>query len=115
MPPKLRTITIAAIAAVIAASALAHQKAKPDVEGQIRAACFRCFLSTILGDSDEYLKVARIPLALIKDGVLTHRDEKATKALLSQIAERGNIKALSADDKAQIAKNMIAIFDDAAV
>src|SRR5437773_1174367 len=109
--PKHR-IVIAAVIAIAASTALAQQKAKrDDVEGQIRIACFRYYLSTVFGDSDDYFKVARMPLSILKDGAISNRDEKASRAFLSQLANRAKAKNLSNEDKSQIAKNMIALFD----
>ena len=113
--PKQR-IALTAIAIVIAVTAFAQQKAKhANVEGEIRLASFQYYLATVFGDSDEYFKVARMPLSLLKDGVTTNRDEKASRAFLSQLADRVKARNYSNDDKSQIAKNMIALFDDASV
>jgi hypothetical protein len=109
-------IAIVALIFIAATTALAQQKAKrDDVDGQIRLTSFKYYLSTVFGDSDDYLKVARMPLAVLRDGAITSRDEKATRTFLSQLADRAKSKNLSNEDKSQIAKNMIALFDDASV
>jgi hypothetical protein len=109
-------IAITVLIAIGATAAIAQQKAKrDDVEGQIRLTSFRYYLSTVFGDGDDYFKVVRMPLAVLKDGAISNRDEKASRVFLSQLAERAKGKNFSNEDKSQIAKNMITLFDEASV
>lgn len=114
---------VAALAATaLAAGAWAQEKqaqqpqnAGANMEGQIQRAGFTYYYATIFGDVDEYLKVTRMPLFVVHDGTGTYRDEKATRALLAGFAEHTKAAKLTNDDKKQILKNLITLFDQASV
>src|SRR5258708_9405572 len=102
MQRNLSFFFILSITATFAVAALAQQKAKHDnVEGQIRLTSFNYFLATVFGDSEEYFKVARMPLSLLKDGAISNRDEKASRVFLTQLAVRAKAKNFSDQDKSQ--------------
>ena len=104
-------VSIATCAGVV----VAQVKKKEDVEGRVRAAAFGYFSATVFGDTDDLAKVARHPLTIIKNGTVSSRDEKASRALLASVAERVKKSGISNADKGKILGNMIAVFDEASV
>jgi hypothetical protein len=85
------------------------------VEGQVRKAAFQYYATMILGAADEHLKVTRMPLYVVRDGVGENRDEKATRTLLNGFAERMKAAKTTDEDKKEIVKNVIGIFDEASI
>lgn len=111
-----RTYIVMALALTIAAvvGARAQEKrAEADMEGQVRQAGFRYYAGMVFGDAEECLKATRLPLYTVRDGVGSHQDEKAIRALLTRTAERA--KAFSDEERKQISGNMLAIFEEASV
>lgn len=91
------------------------KKAHEATEGKVRAASFRYYISTVLGDAGEYVKVTRHPLHLVHDGVSGQRDEKATRALLAKFAERFKAAKVPEEDRKKLVSSAITTFDDASV
>ena len=81
----------------------------------MRAAGMRYYAGMVFGDLDEYTKVSKMPLSVMRDGTITSRDEAEAKKMLGQIAERLKAAKLSDDDRKQMVGNMIRIFDEATV
>ena len=91
------------------------QKKRVDVEGQIRAASMQYYSSMIFADFEIYQKVSRSPVAVLRDGALTHRDETAAKKLIGQLAEKLKSSKLSDEDRRQMVGNMVRVFEEASV
>ena len=90
-------------------------KKQEDVEGKIRAAAFGYYSATVFGEAEDFTKVTRHPLTIIKDGAVKTRDDKASRALLASFAERIKKSGLTNVDKGKILGNMIVLFDEASV
>src|SRR2546423_2989292 len=93
------------------------QQKKPgsEVQGAVKAAGLRFYLGTLFGDATEYLKVARMPLCVIRDGTITHRNEKETRDLLAGFADRNKKASLTDDDRKRITSNAIAVLEDSGI
>ncbi len=101
---------------VLGAAAWAQgKKAADDVEGQVRRAAFQYYVTTILGEADEHLKVARMPLSVVRDGVIQTRDEKSARALLAGFEERMKASKTADEDRKEIVKSVIGIFEEASI
>jgi len=97
------------------AGALAQVKQKQDEEGKIKAAAFAYYSSTVFGEIDDLLKVARHPLTIVKDGAVSRRDLKQSRALLTSVAEKMKEAGVKNEDRGRILGNMIGVFDDSSV
>jgi hypothetical protein len=112
---KRRHILAAGALLLLALGAWAQNKKTEDVEGKIRAAAFGYYSSMAMGDYESLSKSVRHPFIVLKDGVLTRRDEKASRVLLTEIADKVKQSRITNEDKGRILGNMIALFDDASV
>jgi hypothetical protein len=92
-----------------------EKKAAEAMESQVRRAGFQYYVTTLLGAADEHLKVAKMPLTVVRDGVSQIRDEKAARALLAGFAERLKASKTPDEDKQVIVKGVIPIFDEASI
>ena len=108
-------ITALAVCALAAGAWAQEKKAGEEMEKQIRLAGFQYYVGTLFGDADEYMKATRLPLYVVRDGAGKHRDEKETRAVLAASAEHIKAAKVSQDDRNQIVKNLIAIFDEASI
>ncbi len=75
----------------------------------------RYYASMIFADLDEYQKVSRGPVAVLRDGALTHRDEAAAKKMIEQLAGKLKSSKPSDEDRRQMVGNMLRIFEEASV
>jgi hypothetical protein len=92
-----------------------EKKAAEAMESQVRRAGFQYYVTTLLGAADEHLKSVRMPLYVVRDGVVTTRDEKAARALLAGFADRLKASKTPDEDKQTIVKGVIPIFDEASI
>ncbi|MCC6729869.1 MAG: hypothetical protein IT208_11085 [Chthonomonadales bacterium] len=107
-------VLVAALAAGWAMGVRA-QSAGAGMEGQVRAAAFRYYAGTVLGDFATYQSATRFPLAVVRAGTLTTRDEKQAREMVERIAERNKAANLSDADRRTIGANMLRLFDGASV
>jgi hypothetical protein len=113
---RWRWFSAAAAACAFAAAAWAQEKKAADaMETQVRRAGFQYFVTTLLGAADEHLKVARMPITIVRDGVVSNRDTQATRALLAGFAERLKASKTAEEDKQAILKAVIPVFDEASI
>lgn len=82
-------------------------------EKRIRQAAFTYYSSTILGDAEGCLRVAKFPLVAIRDGkVITHTAE-TLRSLVLGVSKRIGIARMSADEKQELLGKTLQVFDDA--
>jgi hypothetical protein len=113
---RMRWIGAALVACAIGGVAWAQEKkAAEAMETQVRRAGFQYYVTTLLGAADEHLKVARMPVTVIRDGVISSRDATATRALLAGFTERLKASKTPDEDKQAIVKAVIPIFDEASI
>lgn len=107
-------ILTSAIAVVIAASAFAalRQDAMEE-EKRVRQAAFSYYSGVLLGNAEQTLRSSRHPIASIRDGKVTMRDEKALKTTVAEVARRSRAAGLTDEDRTRIANNMLRVFDGA--
>jgi hypothetical protein len=109
-------VVVLAVTATVGMSAWSQvKKSETRVEDQIRQTCFRYYFGVVFGDEEEYRKVTRLPLFVIRDGIGSYRDEKQTRAMLAAFAKNIQNTKLGAEDKKQMGANMIAKFEEASV
>jgi hypothetical protein len=111
-----RWLSAALVACALGGTAWAQEKKAADaMETQVRRAGFQYYVTTLLGAADEHLKVARMPITVIRDGVITSRDAEATRKLLAGFAERLKASKSPDEDRQAIVKGVIPIFDEASI
>ncbi|MBM3493426.1 MAG: hypothetical protein FJX72_03745 [Armatimonadetes bacterium] len=111
-----RTAALAAsLVALVAVAALARQATGEDDEKKVRLAAFRYYSGMVLGDADLCAGSVAFPLHTVRNGSGTQRDEKALRALVTEIAKRSKSADLTADQRKQVLSNMLAVFDSAAI
>ncbi len=107
-------------AAIVAGAGLAllglwaYGRQSPDEdEKRIRQAAFAYYSSTILGDAEGCLGVAKFPLVAIRDGkVMTHTPE-TLRSVVVGVSKRTGIARMSTDAKQELLGKTLQIFDDA--
>lgn len=111
-----RMLVLAALGTIAGVGAWAQaKKVGEEMDGQIRRAGFEFYSGMVFGDADMYLKATRMPLYVVRDGIGTTRDEKVTRALLTRLGERFTAGKVSDDERKEMVKNMIALFDEASI
>jgi hypothetical protein len=111
-----RGVVLLALGLALATAAWAQKKKSGEViEDQIRQAGFRYYIASVFGDGDEYQKVTRSPLYVVRDGAIKARDEKESRSFLAGIAESLKARKLSDEDRALVIKNAIALFEEASI
>lgn len=104
-----------ALCAAVAGAWAQEKKTALQIEGEVRQTGFRYYYGMLFGDIEEYLRVTRMPLYVVRDGVGIHRSEKDTRALLSRLAAQIKTKELPAEERKQIIGRMITTFDEARI
>src|SRR5947208_734380 len=112
---KIKAVICGVLVCLLAAGVWAQEKKKADMEGQVRAAGFRCFAGNVLGAFDEIAASVRFPLIVVRDGVVKNREEAESRALTARTAENIKKANLSEDDRKHMSANMVGIFDEASV
>jgi hypothetical protein len=108
---------------VFAIAALAQQaqdpakqglaKPKRSVESQIRGTGFQYYLANVMGDASIHSKVARLPVQVVRDGVVSSMGEKEVATHLATAKAKFEASKLSDDERKQVFQNMIGLFDQA--
>lgn len=83
--------------------------------GQLKGVALRYYNGTVFGDVESYLKVTRMPLSLVRDGVVSSRSEVETRAFLGKLAERNKQSKLTDEERGRITGNMLALIEDATI
>jgi hypothetical protein len=104
-----------AVCAVVAGAWAQVKKTALQIEGEVRQTGFRYYYGMLFGDVEEYLKVTRMPLYVVRDGAGANRSEKDTRALLSRLAAQIKAKDLPGEERNQIIGRMIATFEEARI
>jgi len=84
-------------------------------EKSVRRAAFAYYSGLLLGDAEQCLGASYPPLVSIRDGKMRVRDEKALRALVSDVAKRTGAPQMAKDDRSRMATRMLQVFDDADV
>lgn len=104
-----------AVSALCVTTWAQEKKAAEAMESQVRRAGLQYYVTTLLGAADEHLKVARMPLTVMRDGVSRIRDEKAARVLLAGFSERLKASKTPDEDRRAILRGVIPIFDEASI
>jgi hypothetical protein len=113
---RFKWMAAGVIACAIGAAAWGQEKRAADaMESQVRRAGFQYYVTTLLGAADEHLKTVRLPLQIVRDGVVSSRSEMATRGLLAGFAERLKSSKTPDEDRKTILDGVIPIFDEASI
>ena len=116
LPAKRLTILVLFLVAALGVGAVTQQKKNAEViENQIKKSCFHYYVGMIFGQADEYMKGVKPPLTVIRDGVVTKKDERDLKSMLFSMGERMKNAAIADTEKAVMLKNMLTTFEQADV
>ena len=112
-----RRLLVGSVALLLAAGTWAYRQAQDAVqeEQSIRRAAFSYYSSTILGDAEGCLKVARLPMIAIRDGKITNHSADVLRTLVRQIGNRAGVAGASEEVRKQVVGNMLRVFDDAEI